>query len=194
MKKYIHILIYAMFIGCSEKPDLLNEYYKPDEVKQLYKLINFTKNELSKNCGKVTTSCMIEFFDQFKDVGANQEFEIPIDADQELELLNSIDEQLFHDIWINCTWERHRGKDNVMQVEKICLNPDGRFVKLLIDAKERYPHLKNYGQQFKEIKGYTPAMNSILLKYPETFNFESNDQLLIVAIHILTLNYPEKIR
>jgi hypothetical protein len=192
MKKYICILVYAVCFGCSEKNDLLHEYYNPAEIKQLHKLIDFTKNELSKNCNKEKTSCMLGFFDQFKDLGANQDLDIPISVYGELKLLRSIDPDLFNDIWVKCKGNRSRGKDKVTQVEKICLNPDGRFVQLLIDAKNRYPHLENYGSHFEVIKDYTPAMNALLLKYPETFNFESNDELLIVAIHILTLNYPEQ--
>ncbi|MFC4874789.1 hypothetical protein [Negadavirga shengliensis] len=106
MKKYICILVYAVCFGCSEENDLLHEYYNPAEIKQLHKLIDFTKNELSKNCSNEKTSCILGFFDQFKDLGANQDLNIPISVDKELKLLRSIDLDLFNDIWAKC-----KGKD-----------------------------------------------------------------------------------
>ncbi len=194
MKLFILILTAACLLGCSEQKSLTHEIYLTKEVQQLQKLTHFIKSELTKNCELETNDCIIDFFSQFKDIGANEEFDIPISKTDELKLLNSLDKELFDDIWKRCIWERHIGQDSVINVELLCLNPEGRFVDLLLDAKAKYSNLQNYGQHFEFLKDFTPAMNSTLLKYPETFDYDSDDQFLIMSIHLLTLNYPERIK
>lgn len=193
MRRITLIIISIICFSCSENPDPISKYYQPEEVAQINMLISFTKDQLSNNCDPEQSDCLIQFFDQFKDIGANEEFEIPISNEKEIKLLNSIDSALFTDIWIRCEWEKHSRKDSVTIIERLCPNPEGRFVKLLKDITNKYPKLKKYGQAFSNTKDYSPAMNSTLLKYPEIFDFESKDQFFLVAIHLLTLNYPSKI-
>lgn len=194
MKLFLFIFVVICFIGCSGHNSLTQELYTTEEVKQLQRLTHFIKKELTKNCELETNDCITNFFIHFQNIGANEEFDIPISKTGEQELLNSIDSELFDDIWKRCIWERHIGRDSVINVELLCLNPEGRFTKLLMDARTKYSNLENYGQYFEFTKDFTPAMNSALLKNPKTFELDSEDQFLIMSIHLLTLNYTERIK
>jgi hypothetical protein len=65
--------------------------------------------------------------------------------------------------------------------------------KYLTDVMKENSSVKIYGEPIEIGVGYTTSMNALLLMQPERFNFDSETEMLIVAIHILTLNYPEKI-
>ncbi|MEK6481552.1 hypothetical protein WJR50_28670 [Catalinimonas sp. 4WD22] len=170
----------------------LEDYYTPKEILELHKLIQFVNEGITKNCDDTQLACYNKFFNQFNDLKANEDAQIPLSQTGELQLLESLDADIFEDIWRICEYERFYKKDSSIFLQSICLNPEGRFAKFLIDLKDHHEKLNHYGEPFKITGLYTPAMNGILLKYHDWFNIESQSELFLMAVHLLTLNYPEK--
>jgi len=179
-------------VGETKSVDL-KDYYTPKEILELQKLIQFVDKEITHNCGDAKLACYNKFFNQFENLEASAELKLPISQKGELQLLKNIDSDIFKDIWKICEFERSYKKDSTVIFQSICLNPKGRFAKFLIDLTDEHEKLKDYGKTFEIMGDYTPAMNGIVIKCHDWFNIDSQDELLLMTIHLLTLNYPEKI-
>jgi len=195
--KIIYILtFFGIAISSCEsqtKSVALEDYYTSRETLELQKLIDFVDQEITKNCVDSKLDCYNLFFDQFENLEANADLQLPLSKTGELHLLQTLDPSIFNDIWRYCEYKRSYKKDSSIFLQSICLNPKGRFSKFLINLTKDHEKLNNYGRPFEITGDYTPAMNGILLKNHDSFDIESQNELFLMAIHLLTLNYPEKV-
>jgi hypothetical protein len=190
----ISIVILLILSGCNQRDDFISKHYSKDEIKELDKLSSFIIDEMSKDCEDKTENCLYQYFNQFDNIGANEEFGFNISQDSLKALLDNIDKTLFDDIWIFCDLQRSMARDSsLITIRQLCIKHDGRFGALLKDVTENKEELGIYGEPFKIVGDYTPSMNGTLLKYPERFDFKSKDEFLLVTIHLITLSYPEAI-
>lgn len=80
-----------------------------------------------------------------------------------------------------------------MNIETICPKMNGQFANFLTDYCGKTRRLAGYGDAFEQTGSYTPSMNAQLIKNPASFNFDSEAELLLITIHLLTLNSEDKI-
>ncbi len=191
------IIFIALFCKCSEQKSsegLINKHFTKSEIIELDKLSKFFIEQVSSSCDVNRRDCLSLYFSKFKDLPASATtLDLMISQELESQLLTNIDQSVFNHIWTTCINQRILNKDSVVNVQTICINQNGKFSKFLTEVIREHSSLKIYGKPFAIGAGYTASMNAILLKQPERFDFDSETEMLIVAIHILTLNYPEKI-
>ncbi len=188
------IFFWIALSTCMAQPKsvALEDYYTSKEILELQRLIQFVDKGITKNCKDAKVDCYNKFFEEFDNIAANEDLQIPLSQEDELQLLQDLDSDIFNDIWRICEYEKFYKKDSSINIQSICLNTEGRFAEFLMDLTSNHEKLNHYGKPFKITGQYTPAMNGILLKYHEWFNIESQNELFLMAVHLLTLNYPEK--
>lgn len=189
----IAFLTLLLLNGCNQSGNLIEKHYSNDELAELDNLSDFIIDEMSKDCEGLLQDCLYQYFEQFKGIGANEEFGLKISQDAQKRLIDNLDKTLFDDIWIVCKVQRSTGSDSLIKIRQLCINHEGRFARFLMEMTENRNELRAYAEPFKFVRDYTPAMNSTLLKNSGQFDFQSKDEFLLVTIHLLTLNYPEEI-
>ena len=188
------IFFWIVFSSCvaQSRSVALEDYYTSQEILELQRLIQFVDNGITKNCKDTKVACYSQFFEGFASLAANAELQIPLSQEDELQLLQNLDSDIFNDIWKICEYEIFHKRDSSVIIQSICINNEGRFAKFLMDLTSNHEKLNQYGKPFKITGQYTPAMNGILLKYHDWFNVKSQNELFLIVVHLLTLNYPEK--
>lgn len=185
-------LLIFLFSRCSMSSadeNLISKFYTDNEIEELDKIKTFVINQMSESCTEKSKECLYQYFDKFKKLRAADEVEIGFSIDAQKELINSLDEKLFNDIWYYCVVEG----GTLANTKLLCINSRGRFSEFLAELTSKNEKIKGYGETLQNSGGdYSPYMNATLLKEPERFNLHSRDEMLIVAIHLLTLNYSEK--
>lgn len=189
----IAFLTLLLLNGCNQSGNLIEKHYSNDELAELDNLSDFIIDEMSKDCEGLLQDCLYQYFEQFKGIGANEEFGLKISQDAQKRLIDNLDKTLFDDIWIVCKVQRSTGSDSLIKIRQLYINHEGRFARFLMEMTENRNELRAYAEPFKFVRDYTPAMNSTLLKSPDRFDFLSKDEFLLVTTHLLTLNYPEEI-
>ena len=191
MIKYLRLIaIFFTLWSCSSSIDELANYFEPAQIEELNKLTQFVVDELTMDCEGDQTTCLKAYFDQFKDIG--YDFELRISKSKQEELLRSLSKQTSNDIWSTCKGSRPTGNGRV-NIETICPNMNGGFANFLTDYSKKTDRLTSYGDAFEQAGSYSPAMNAQLIKNSESFNFNSEAELLLISIHILTLNNEHNI-
>jgi hypothetical protein len=195
----IIITIQFLWIGifsCTGQSELgtLEAYFRPDEIVEIQMLIDFVEKEIMTNCKHSKQLCYKGFFDEFQNMEANMDLELPLSKSGQLQLLENLDAAIFNDIWRICENEKSFKKDSTVLIQRICPNSEGRFARFLTDLTMKHRKLAQYGSSFEATGDFTPAMNGILLKHHDWFDIESQDELVLLAIHLLTLNYPDTVK
>lgn len=185
-------LLFFLFNRCSNSSadeNLIDKYYSNNEIEELDKIKSFVINQMSKNCTEKSVECLYDYFQQFKDLRPADEVELGFSRDAQKILIESLDEQLFDDIWGYCVAEA----GTLASTKFLCINTNGRFSKFLAELTSDNEKLKRYGETLQLAGAYTPFMDVTLLKQTERFNLHSRNEMLIVAIHLFTLNYSESL-
>lgn len=192
IKNFRLIAIFLLFWRCSSSTDELGNYFEPTHIEELNKLTEFVVNELTADCEGSQTDCLEAHFNQFK--GSGYDFEITaISQSKQSQFLNTLSKSTYNEIWSTCRGTRSFSPDSIVNIESICLNTNGAFAKFLTTYCSNNKRLADYGYAFEQAGDYTPSMNSQLLKHPSTFNLNTKAELLLISIHLLTLNNEEKI-
>ncbi len=179
--------VFLVLIQCTQAEEpatLLDEYYSAQEINDLRKLSAFVEEQITKDCELSSQECIGLYFISFKNTKAAGPVELNIDKRRQRELLESIDKNLFSDIWDFCT--------DRQGTEYLCANDKGKFARLLKRISEGNSQLKLYGEAFFATSDFSPSMTGTLLKYPESFNFEYELEFILAAIHLLTINITEE--
>ncbi|MCE7995607.1 MAG: hypothetical protein HEP71_26750 [Roseivirga sp.] len=192
----VPLLFILILTSCGlsqNKEDIIHKYYSDNEIAQLDKLIDFVIKEVSKDCNQSITDCFMGYFQQFEDLAASAEIEPNLSVSKQKALLNQLAQPLFEDIWTFNQWQRSVEIDSVQNILVLSPRHDGKFARFLIEVTKNHDKLAGYGNTFKEMGDYMPSMNGQLIQIPQSFNFESKDELLLLVIHLLTLNHPPEI-
>lgn len=191
MIKYLRLIAILLALwSCSSSTDDLANYFEPTQIAELNELTELVVTELTANCEGNQTDCLKFYFDQFKEIGHDLELGIP--KSKQNELLNSLSEQTYNDIWSTCKGSRPTENGRV-NIETICPNMNGQFADFLTDYCSKTERLADYGNAFEQSGDFSPAMTAQLVKNSETFDFNSREELLLVSVHLLTLNNDDKI-
>lgn len=186
---FIAVLVVAICIKDHSR-NLLPEYFSDHEIEDLNKLIDFIIEQTSKDCNAQSTECLYQYFDQFKNLSANDPVQFNISQESQKKLLLKIDKNLFEEIWTYCEGTRSVTKDSVFVTRSLCIRSDSRFAQLLEESSKLNSKLEEYYKPFEWVGTYGPSMNTVLIKQPYRFDFNSKHELLIVTVHLLTLNHP----
>ena len=177
--------------GRSKNESELINYFEPTQIAELNRLTDFVISELTTDCEGKQTDCLKNYFNQFED--SDYDFELTgISKSKQNELLNSLSESTYNDIWSKCKGSRPT-KNGRVNIESICPNANGQFANFLINYCNKNERLAGYGNAFKQVSSYSPSMNAQLVLNPESFDFNSQAELLLISIHLLTLNNEDKI-
>ncbi len=193
MIKYLRFIAIFLISGsCSSTTDELANYFEPAQVKELNRLTEFVVSEITADCTGNQTDCLERYFNRFKDY--DFDFELTgISKVKQSELLNSLSESTYRDIWSTCERRKSLARDSIVNIESVCLNIDGKFANFFTSYCSNLKRLTDYGHAFQEAGDYSPAMNGQLLKHPTTFDMNSKAELLLMSVHLLTLNTESKI-
>lgn len=178
--------------SCSSSTDELDNYFETTQLEELNRLTEFVVTKLIIDCDNDRTACLIAYFDRLKEAG--HDFELTgISQSEQDELINSLSGTTYNDIWTTCTKRRSFSRDSIVNVESLCPNMNGRFANFLTNYCSKTDRLTDYRDAFKQAGSYSPAMNAQLIKNPESFDFSSQAELLLISVHLLTLNNEDKI-
>ncbi|WP_258105885.1 hypothetical protein [Marinoscillum sp. MHG1-6] len=183
--------IFLTFWSCSSTSGELSNYFESTQITELNQLTEFVVNELTADCEGNRTDCLKSYFDQFKNSG--YDFELGISKSKQAELLNSLSESTYDNIWSTCRGTRSFSRDSVVNILSICPNMKGGFTNFLTSYCAKTDRLTSYGDAFEQAGSYSPAMNAQLIKNPDSFNFNSEAELLLISVHLITLNNEDKI-
>lgn len=173
------------------QPDL-RDYFNSTQIVELKQLTEFVVNQLTANCESDQNSCLLEYLNQYIESGYDVEI-TGISRAEQSNMLNSLSEETYNEIWGTCRGTRSFSQDSVVNIESICPNMKGNFATFLTKYCAQFKRLSNYGEAFELAGDYSPAMTGQLLKNPTSFNLESKEELLLIAIHLLTLNNEDQI-
>ncbi|TXE11036.1 hypothetical protein [Algoriphagus aquimarinus] len=181
----ISLIAIVKEFGKDESKTQLETYFEPNQIEELNKLTEFVIGQIIKDCGGDQASCFNKYFDRFN----GYDYEITgISKSKQSELLDSLSPVLFSDIWAICKGTRSYSEDSVVNVESLCPKTGGRFGSFLIDYCSNNNRLAAYGNTFEMAGDYPPSMTVQLLENPSTFDLSSKEELLLISVHLLTLN------
>lgn len=176
--------------GKDEIKTQLNDYFVPNQLEELNSLTEFVVGQITINCDGDQASCINRYFDRYKDY----DYEITgISKPMQSELLNSLSADVFSDIWAICKGTRSYSEDSIVNIESLCPRTDGRFGSFLKDYCSTNNRLATYGNTFEMAGDFSPSITAQLLENPSSFDLSSKVELLIISIHLLTLNQEVKI-
>ena len=194
----LSVALFVLFIRCSKssaEENLIEKYYNNDEIEQLELISEFVIEQMSKGCEVKSQECLYRFFDKYEEVIRSAgDVELGFSQSFQKELLNTLDKDFFNDIWYICEVEKRISSNERILVKELCIKTTGRFSKFLADFTSENEKLKGYGETLQLAGGYSPSMTATLIMEPERFNFQSKEEMLIVAIHLFTLNYSEHVK
>lgn len=168
----------------------LDDYFVANQIEELNRLTEFIVGQITINCDGDQASCINKYFDRYK--GYNYEI-TGISKPMQSELLSSLSPDVFNDIWAICKGTRSYAEDSVVNVESLCPKTDGRFGSFLKDYCSTNNRLAAYGNTFEMAGDFPPSMTTQLLENPSSFDLSSKEELLIISIHLITLNQEVKI-
>lgn len=188
MSRNYYLIIYLFFIlGWSTNKNTLENNFEPNEILELKRITGFVIGSLTKNCDQDQPTCILNYLDKIQEL--NYEFELKeITKSEQEEFLNSLSKETFNDIWSICRGRKSISKEIVLQTESLCLNTKGKFSKFLIKYCSQKERLSAYGNTFEHAGDYTPSMAGQLFGNPTSFDLNSKEELLLISIHLLTLN------
>jgi hypothetical protein len=139
----IIITIQFLWIGifsCTGQSELgtLEEYFRSDEIVEIKILIDFVEEEIMTNCKHSKQLCYKKFFDEFQNIEANADIELPLSKSGQFQLLENLDAAIFNDIWRICEYEKSFKKDSTVLIQRICPNSEGRFARFLTDLTKKH--------------------------------------------------------
>lgn len=184
---YCLIISLFCFLGCTSPEYTLEGNFEPKEILELNRITDYTIRNITKNCDQDQPTCIMLYFKQIQE--SDYEFELNgiLKSDQE-EFLNSLSKETFNNIWSKCRGTRSFSEDIVLQTESLCLNMNGRFAKFLSKYCSGKERLSAYGKALEQAGDFTPSMAGQVFENPTSFDLNSKEELLIISIHLLTLN------
>lgn len=184
---YCLIISLFSFLGCTSPEYTLEGNFGPKEILEFNRITKFVIGNLTKNCDQDQPTCIKKYFEQIKE--SAYEFELKgISKPEQEEFLNSLSKETFNNIWSICSGTKSISKEIVLQTESLCLNPNDRFAKFLIKYCSQKERLSAYGKALEQAGDYTPSMAGQVFENPTSFDLNSKEELLIISIHLLTLN------
>jgi hypothetical protein len=184
--------VFMILLSCSSTSKELDSFFESNQIDELNRLTNFIIDELSSDCNYEQVKCLTSYFDQYKEPG--YDFQLTgISKERQNELLNSLSESTYNNIWTTCIGQKSISKDSIVNIESICPNMNGKFADFLVNYCSKHERLTDYGYAFQQAGDYSPAMNSQLFKQPTVFDFESEAELVLISIHLITLNREDRI-
>lgn len=193
----VSVTLLALLINGCSKPSaneyLIDRFYSKKEIEELDKITNFVINEMSKDCDGRSVDCLYQYFDKFKELRAADDIQVGFSMEAQKVLIESLDERLFYDIWGYLEVEKSTFTGKKVSYSVLAINTNGRFSKFIAELTSENESVRQYGESLSLAGGFTPYMDATLLKQSERFKLESRNEMLIVAIHLFTLNYFERL-
>ncbi len=187
------ILIISLLSLCSFKTSgqtsLTDSIFNADQLKDLQKMTTFFSSQL---CGPgfSAQTCLENSSRELAEYGWQPILE-NIDFDEQLELYNNFESDIFSEIWAFCKsvnpnegWER----------KSVCYQPNGKYNAFLLKAGQMNPIIKAYHQDLLssgDFTGITRLENEIFHKSGKIDLNKSSIQLILV-IHYLSQNDQQK--
>ena len=192
MINYLRLIAILLVVwSCSSSTDELANYFDSTEIEELKQLTQFVVGELAADCEGNQTDCLQFYFDQLRNSGYDFDLTV-ISKLEQSKLLSSLSESTSKDIWSTCKGSRPTENGRV-DLEAICPNMNGKFAYFLIDYCAKTDRLTSSADAFEQAGFYSPAMNAQLIKNPDSFNFKSEAELLLISVHLLSLNSEDMI-
>ncbi|MEO9474434.1 MAG: hypothetical protein ABJG41_02835 [Cyclobacteriaceae bacterium] len=192
MIKYLRLIAISLATwSCSSSTDELANYFEPTQIEELNSLTDFIVGELTNNCNGERTTCLRQFFNELEIVEYNIDL-TTISKTKQTELFNSLSTETFNEIWTTCKGSRPNQNGRV-NIETICPNMNGQFANFLKDYCSKLDRLSGYGEAFEQAGDFSPANYAQLVKNPKSFDFNSEAELLIISVQLLTLNSEDQI-
>jgi hypothetical protein len=187
--KYIQLTVLLILtiitFSCeSNKEKGLAAYFSENEIYEIKKIVDFVVEEIGSGCNGTPQFCYEEYFKILANFSPYEDVDLRIDKIKQEKFLNEISDDLKSDLWITC----YGGKYIKYKNPALCANTSGRIGEIVIDLKKRNKKFKSYSETFHYIGGFTPSLNAGMIRGYYKFNFDSEVEMFVLAVHLLTMN------
>jgi hypothetical protein len=180
----ILILTMIAFSCGRNKEKVLATYFSETEIHEIKKIIDFVVEEIVYECNGTSQFCYDEYFKKLANLSPYEDVDIKIDKVKQKKILNEISDDLKWDIWSFCQGVEYVKNKN----QTLCANTNGRIGQIIVDLQKDNKKFKSYAETFHYIGGFTPSLNAGMLRGYYKFNFDSEVEMFVLAVHLLTMN------
>ena len=197
MNRIILFLVTISLTACINKEQQkdLNDFFNEKELQEINHLTSFVRQQIMDSCAADFENCVQQYFKDFEQQDlSSQEVDYRIAKAEQLQLLESLDQDVFQEIWGYCEGSMASEIEGErVNVKSVCINAQGKFAELLKYRTDAVDTLRIYGEAFEYVNDYTPSMNALLLLQSHRFDYSSDIDFLLISVHLLTLNHPDLI-
>jgi len=196
MRKTI-ILIFGVMIlqlnfSCKSEHSTteLKNNFTPEQITDLYKIIDFFKSQICENNNSDFKTCFSEILPDLLEYGWQPILD-NVDFEKQKELYNSISKSTFEEIWV---FGKATYPETGFELKSVGSKYNGKYQKYLSELGKKNNEIKDYADRLIGAGDFESMglLQQRIYQKPTEFDLDNLNVQLLIAIHYLTQNDQQK--